>query len=486
MKILKKLVINGFNEFIKHKKLSFASATIIALTLVLFGIAGGMESFIYAIALLFLVGCPFLILWGIIAKIIDFPSKLKREKYKDLFEKIGFVSVNNLYPIFLGETTTPYFRIMTFNSLIPLRDWENKKSLIETFLNVQIKEIANAKNSTNIVNLYIIIKELPHSLPFETHYMTSNDSTLIVGTGYDGSIQFDLNKNAHTFVAGETGSGKSNILKGLIYQCLHKRHEVILIDFKRGVSFAMFEQYIDIYSEHESIKTILAKLVNTTISRYDMFKNQQVENINEYNKRNPSNKLNRIVVFIDELAELIKTSDKKMTSDIVNSLETLTRLSRAAGINLIMGIQRPDSTIINGQIKNNVTYRICGRFVDREPSRIMLANDMATSLPNIKGRFIVKDSSLTEFQAYYFTRESMPLGKLIPKPQTRAAGSAIESSREPVETQDYNQQVANKERPPSSFKATQKASSETKASLEPTKIIESIQDIDFNFESIDL
>jgi len=75
-----------------------------------------------------------------------------------------------------------------------------------------------------------------------------------------------------------------------------------------------------------------------------------------------------------------------------------------------MGIQRPDATIITGQIKNNVSLRICGRFVDPEPSRIMLGNNMATTLPKIRGRFILKDNDYTEFQAFRITEEVM--GKL--------------------------------------------------------------------------
>jgi len=77
-----------------------------------------------------------------------------------------------------------------------------------------------------------------------------------------------------------------------------------------------------------------------------------------------------------------------------------------------MGIQRPDSTIISGQIKNNVSYRVCGRFVDREPSRIMLSCDAASTLPNVKGRFIVKDDDLYEVQSFYFPNT-------IPAPQPK-------------------------------------------------------------------
>ena len=121
-----------------------------------------------------------------------------------------------------------------------------------------------------------------------------------------------------------------------------------------------------------------------------------------------SDYLPRKLIFIDELAELLKTRDKELSHVLNDSLETLTRLSRSAGVHLIMGIQRPDSTVISGQIKNNVSYRVCGRFVDKEPSRIMLSSDIASTLPNIKGRFIVKDNDFYEVQCFYFSDEISP------------------------------------------------------------------------------
>jgi len=120
-----------------------------------------------------------------------------------------------------------------------------------------------------------------------------------------------------------------------------------------------------------------------------------------------NNKMNRIVLFIDELVELLRAGDRETTKHINNSLETLTRLSRAVGINVIMGIQRPDATIVGGQIKNNVSLRICGRFVDPEPSRIMLGNDSANKLPKVRGRFILKDDDQAEFQAFRITSDLM-------------------------------------------------------------------------------
>jgi S-DNA-T family DNA segregation ATPase FtsK/SpoIIIE len=119
--------------------------------------------------------------------------------------------------------------------------------------------------------------------------------------------------------------------------------------------------------------------------------------------------LKRVIVVVDELAELLDAGgvgkeEKAIIQAINKNLRTLARISRAAGVHLILGVQRPDASIINGQIKSNISFRICGRFSDPQPSIIVLGNSKATELPAIAGRFIADNQ---EIQAYYFTSEQM-------------------------------------------------------------------------------
>ena len=65
-------------------------------------------------------------------------------------------------------------------------------------------------------------------------------------------------------------------------------------------------------------------------------------------------------------------------------LSSLARLSRATGINLCVGVQRPDANVLTGQIKNNIPVRICGRFADKPASEIVLGTTDAVFLPDIK------------------------------------------------------------------------------------------------------
>ena len=87
--------------------------------------------------------------------------------------------------------------------------------------------------------------------------------------------------------------------------------------------------------------------------------------------------------------------------NIDRMLSTIARQGRAFGIHLILATQRPDATIIPGQIRNNMDFRVCGR-ADSVLSQIILDNTSAAEqIPkDARGRFITGDG--TVFQGYLF------------------------------------------------------------------------------------
>ena len=92
---------------------------------------------------------------------------------------------------------------------------------------------------------------------------------------------------------------------------------------------------------------------------------------------------------------------KKLQAQIESKLATIARLGRAFGIHLILATQRPDATIIPGQIKNNLDFRVCGR-AECVLSAIILDNGSAAEqIPkDARGRFITGDG--TVFQGFLF------------------------------------------------------------------------------------
>ncbi|MCL2049330.1 MAG: FtsK/SpoIIIE domain-containing protein [Defluviitaleaceae bacterium] len=353
--------------------------------------------------LLLVIFCVAVVL-GIHEHMKHAPMRKKQQFFFDIFYTMGFYASGNIYPEFVAEEEiSEYTTMLTFQTLIPINSWFARKEQLEMFLGEKITDIRQNTEDNRMIYVMVGVKPLPDYLEWNDGYICINN-VLAVGIDHIGIVGMNLEKYPHAFIAGETGSGKSNILKCLIYQALAKNYEVLLIDFKRGVSFSDFADSVEIYYEYPEVMRVLNDMVAETNSRLDKFRSAKVDNISDYNRvvGGSSECLQRKLIFIDELAELLRTRDKEISNALYDSIETLTRLSRAAGIHLIMGIQRPDSTIVSGQIKNNVPFRVCGRFVDKEPSRIMLSSDAASNLPNIKGRFIVKNDELYEVQSFYF------------------------------------------------------------------------------------
>lgn len=98
--------------------------------------------------------------------------------------------------------------------------------------------------------------------------------------------------------------------------------------------------------------------------------------------------------------------DKEQVSRIESKLSVIARQGRAFGIHLILTTQRPDATILTGQIRNNIDCRVCGR-ADSVLSQIILdSSDAADRIPkDAQGRFLMHDGTI--FQGYLFDEKSL-------------------------------------------------------------------------------
>ena len=255
--------------------------------------------------------------------------------------------------------------------------------------------------------------KIPKKIEWKDEYIKKDSGVVTLGKSALEEIVFDLNRVPHVLIAGETGSGKSVILREILWQLINQGSRVYMLDFKGGVEFGLdYERYGEVVTERERALQILTELEKENAKRLALFREMRVKNIVEYNRKMKQN-LCRVGVFCDEVAEMLDKKGapkelKALMEQIEGKLSTLARLSRATGINLILGMQRPDANVLTGQIKNNIPVRISGRFADKTASEIVLGTTDAVNLPDIKGRFLYKMGNETqEFQAYYFDDETM-------------------------------------------------------------------------------
>lgn len=341
-------------------------------------------------------------------------KKQKQQNYKNAFAEAAFKGRDGQLPSYIDCNRSNGQETIYFNTNIPLEDWERNIKQLETSLNCNILDIQQGK-SKRIIKLLIMSNKyaLPEDIPWTDDLLIPKDGILKIGVNPMKEIVIDLNKTPHVLAAGETGSGKSVILRLMLWQMALKGSVLFMLDFKGGVEFGIeYETYGKVIMERDDAIELLELLVKENARRLAKFRAMKVKNLGKYNK-NSSEKLSRIGVFCDELSEMTDKNgaskeEKEKIEKILGHLSTLARLSRATGINLFLGTQIPHATVLPGQIKNNIPVRICGRFADKTASEVVLSNTSAGKLPDIKGRFMFKSGADTvPFQAYNFDDEGI-------------------------------------------------------------------------------
>jgi len=211
--------------------------------------------------------------------------------------------------------------------------------------------------------------------------MKNIKSKLAVSLGLDVSgkpLIADIGKMPHVLIAGSTGSGKSVLLNSfittLLFRCSPNECKVILIDPKR-VEFASYAEIPHLLTpvivEPEKAVPALKWAVMEMDRRYKLFESAKVRNIDAYNEMSGFQALPYIIIFVDELAELMSLSK----NDVEKSICRLAQKSRATGIHLILATQRPSVDVLTGLIKANIPCRISFNVTSQIDSRVII--DMA-------------------------------------------------------------------------------------------------------------
>ena len=332
-------------------------------------------------------------------------------RFRNEFLRIGLVNSASECPVLIKKFTDdkyPLASVYEFLTLgIPISEWESRKAKIESALNVYIVKVSEGQGKKT-VKLYAVSadNQLPSKLVWDDKYMVDDTSTLVMGRNHLGDVTVNIAKIPHILLGGSTGSGKSVLLKLLLMQAIKKNIVVTIADFKGGVDFPpIWHKKCNICTDEEELLQILTALVEALKSRKLILKESGCANIDEYNKKTGNN-LQRFIFACDEIAEVLdKTGltkeQKELVTKIESKLSVIARQGRAFGIHLILATQRPDATILSGQIRNNIDCRACGR-ADTVLSQIILDSPAAAEqIPkDAAGRFILHDE--TVFQAYMF------------------------------------------------------------------------------------
>ncbi len=204
--------------------------------------------------------------------------------------------------------------------------------------------------------------------------------TVALGKDIAGNPMFsDLAKMPHLLVAGTTGSGKSVCLNSMIVSILYNATpdevKILLIDPKQvefGVYNGLPHLLVPVVSDPRKAAGALGWAVTEMLTRYKTLNANGVRDIAAYNslcdEREDLVKMPQIVIFIDELADLMTVAP----SEVEDSIQRLAQMARAAGMHLVVATQRPSVDVITGVIKANIPSRIALTVKSYVDSKIII------------------------------------------------------------------------------------------------------------------
>jgi S-DNA-T family DNA segregation ATPase FtsK/SpoIIIE len=216
--------------------------------------------------------------------------------------------------------------------------------------------------------------------------MQKAKSKLTVALGLDVSgnpIVVDIAKMPHVLVAGTTGSGKSVLINAFISSLLFRASpqevRLIMIDPKR-VEFTGYNGIPHLLTpvivESDKILSALKWAMGEMDKRYRIFAERGVRNIDSYNELSGFQALPYIVIFIDELADLMMFAPV----EVEDAIARLAQMARATGIHLVIATQRPSVNVITGLIKANIPCRIAFSVSSMIDSRVIIDSPGAEKL----------------------------------------------------------------------------------------------------------
>ncbi|MGN1127221.1 MAG: FtsK/SpoIIIE domain-containing protein [Ruminococcus sp.] len=346
---------------------------------------------------------------GVLLIISFIGTPLSAKSVESCLESIGFYDKAGNTPLLLSKHIEGKAVVFEFHSpTMSINEYQKRLSNLETALNLHIVSCSLGCDFQHVkLKTVPMNNNFDKTLNWEDRLLSPDEFVIKIGESQLDVETIDLNVTPHILIGGSTGSGKTVLLKLILMQCVRKKADVYIADFKGGVDYSrQWNEYCRMQFTVEQFARTLTDILEVLEDRRRIFKDEDCSNIVKYNKHHSDNKMKRIIVVCDEVAEIfdktgIDKEQKALIKQIESMLSTIARQGRAFGIHLILATQRPDSEVLKGQIKSNIDLRICGR-ADKVLSQIILNNtDGAEKIPKDKqGVFLTNTGVL--FKAYYF------------------------------------------------------------------------------------
>ncbi len=216
----------------------------------------------------------------------------------------------------------------------------------------------------------------------ETKAFRDAKSKLFTCLGMDVAgtpIYLDIAKMPHLLIAGATGMGKSVCINSIVVSLLYKASpdevKLLMIDPKKvelNVYSGIPHLLVPVVTDPKKAAGALNWSVTEMERRFSLIQEVGAHDLLEYNEMTEGDPekehLPQIVIFIDELADLMMTAK----DDVETSICRLCQKARAAGMHLVIGTQRPSVDVVTGLIKSNIPSRIAFTVASQVDSRTII------------------------------------------------------------------------------------------------------------------
>jgi S-DNA-T family DNA segregation ATPase FtsK/SpoIIIE len=300
--------------------------------------------------------------------------------------------------------------INTRSVKIKLKDLSELKidrNIIRNIKGLYTKKLTDRKEIELSYDGVLKIRVYNEPLPTEVSFQEGEGWKVVFGATRERNqlIFHDFEKIPHFCLGGATRYGKSNLINCIINQLIRQQPNNVklhLVDLKGGVELCDYEnikQTVSIAYEPEEALETLADAYNLMREKQDILRKagkKKVEDagiterhfiiIDEVGELNPDEAVDKKDIWKDGI--LIHKSEKTIKAECQKFMSQIARLGAGLGFRLILATQYPTGDVIPRQCKQNSDAKLCFRVQTGIASRVVLDNEGAETLPDIKGRAI--------------------------------------------------------------------------------------------------
>ena len=313
-----------------------------------------------------------------------------------------------------------------YNGIINCTPITENKVLLEACIDYINKE-ARAKEETKV-------QKQDFGSAAESKYETDL-STMIIPIGKaeskDADFRMDLVSHVHSFIIGQSGSGKSvflhNIIGGAMLKYAPEDLQLYLLDFKLGgVEFNRYKGAKHVKallvdnSDPQVTLEILRELRNSMTERGKLLRSAGVNNIGEYNKQHQQDRMPHVLVVADECHEMFKADDsipRQVRNEISDIVIKIAKEGRSQGVHLVFATQTLSGTEISSEIINNVSDFYLLKCAQTDSERLVPNSSAITSELSTGQIYYHHVDEQVKFQAYYTDKEAAEklMGAIVEK-----------------------------------------------------------------------